>query len=121
MTAVTCLPRFAAAEAAAGPFRLDRLPYPTNAFEPYIDAKTMEIHHDRHHQAYVTSLNAALKDYPAVAAMPIEEILAKLGDLPESIRTVVRNNGGGHANHTMFWQVMGPGGGAWIITLRGLT
>jgi Fe-Mn family superoxide dismutase len=71
----------------------------------------MEIHHDRHHQAYVTNLNAAVKDYLAVAAMPLEEILAKLGELPESIRTVVRNNGGGHANHTMFWQVMGPSGG----------
>jgi superoxide dismutase, Fe-Mn family len=111
MAAVTCMPRVAVAQAATGPFRLDPLPYPTNAFEPYIDAKTMEIHHDRHHQAYVTNLNAALKDYPAVAGMPLEEILAKLGELPESIRAAVRNNGGGHANHTMFWQVMGPSGG----------
>ena len=83
MAAVTCMPRVAVAQAATGPFQLDPLPYLTNAFEPYIDAKTMEIHHDRHHQAYVTNLNAALKDYPAVAGMPLEEILAKLGELPE--------------------------------------
>ena len=71
MAAVTCVPRIAAAQAVSGPFHLDPLPYPTNAFEPYIDAKTMEIHHDRHHQAYVNNLNAAVKDYPAVAAMPL--------------------------------------------------
>jgi Fe-Mn family superoxide dismutase len=112
MAAVVGLPRIAAAQAATGPFTLPPLPYPTNAFEPYIDAKTMEIHHDRHHQAYVNNLNAAVKDYPAVAAMTLEQILAKLSELPESIRTVVRNNGGGHANHSMFWQVMGPGGGS---------
>ena len=112
MAAVVGLQRIAAAQAATGPFTLPPLPYPTNAFEPYIDAKTMEIHHDRHHQAYVNNLNAAVKDYPAVAAMTLEQILAKLGELPESIRTVVRNNGGGHANHSMFWQVMGPGGGS---------
>ena len=107
MAAVTCISRIATAQAVAGPFHLNPLPYPTNAFEPYIDAKTMEIHHDRHHQAYVNNLNAAVKDYPAVAAMPLLEILAKLGEVPESIRTAVRNNGGGHANHSMFWQVMG--------------
>ena len=71
----------------------------------------MEIHHDRHHPAYVNNLNAALKDHADVAAMPLQDILAKLGELPEAIRTAVRNNGGGHANHTMFWQVMGPAGG----------
>ncbi len=112
LAAAAYMPRIAAAQAATGPFRLDPLPYATNAFEPNIDAKTMEIHHDRHHQAYVNNLNAAVKDYPAVAATPLLEILAKLGEMPESIRTAVRNNGGGHANHTMFWQVMGTGGGA---------
>ena len=112
MASVTCMPRIAAAQAVSGPFHLVPLPYPTNAFEPYIDTKTMEIHHDRHHQAYVNNLNAAVKDYPAVAAMPLLEILAKLGEMSKWIRTAVRNNAGGHANHTMFWQVMGPGGGA---------
>lgn len=95
---------------AGGPFRLDPLPYANNALEPHIDAKTMEIHHDRHHQAYVNNLNAAVKDHGQVAAMPLQDILAKLGDMPDSVRTTIRNNGGGHANHTMFWQVMGPGG-----------
>jgi Fe-Mn family superoxide dismutase len=71
----------------------------------------MEIHHDRHHQAYVTNLNAAVKDHSNVAAMPLQDILAKLGEMPEAVRTALRNNGGGHANHTMFWQIMGPGGG----------
>jgi superoxide dismutase, Fe-Mn family len=105
-------PRLAAAQAAAGPFKLDPLAYATNAFEPFIDAKTMEIHHDRHHQAYVTNLNTVAKDYPAIGALSVQELLAKLGELPEAVRTIVRNNGGGHANHTMFWSIMGPGGGA---------
>jgi Fe-Mn family superoxide dismutase len=100
------------AQAAQGPFKLDPLPYPTNAFEPVIDAKTMEIHHDRHHQAYVTNLNNVAKEHPEIAAKPLPDLLAKLGELPEAVRTVVRNNGGGHANHTMFWQIMGPAGGA---------
>lgn len=94
-----------------GPFKLDPLPYPTNALEPHIDARTMEIHHDRHHAAYVANLNAAVKDHSNVASMPLQDILAKLGEMPEAIRTVLRNSGGGHANHTMFWQIMGPGGG----------
>ncbi len=104
-------PTPAPAPAPAGPFKLDPLPYATNALEPHIDARTMEIHHDRHHQAYVTNLNNAVKDYPNIASMPLQDILAKLGEMPESIRAVVRNNAGGHANHTMFWQVMGPNGG----------
>ncbi len=104
-------PRLAFAQAVAGPFKLAPLPYPTNALEPMIDAKTMEIHHDRHHQAYVTNLNNAAKDHTALGSMPLQELLRNLGELPESVRTVVRNNGGGHANHTMFWQIMGPGGG----------
>src|SRR5947208_6427296 len=100
------------AQAPAGPFKLDPLSYAPNALEPHIDARTMEIHHDRHHAAYVTNLNNAVKDHSNVAAMPLQDILAKLGEMPEAIRTALRNNGGGHANHTMFWQIMGPGGGA---------
>ena len=94
-----------------GPFKLDPLLYPTSALAPNIDAKTMEIHHDRHHLAYVNGLNAAVKDHANVAAMPLQEILAKLGEMPEAIRTQLRNFGGGHANHTMFWLVMGPRSG----------
>ena len=108
--AAASAPRLSQAQ-AAGPFKLDPLAYATNALEPHIDARTMEIHHDRHHQAYVTNLNAAVKDHAGVAAMPLSDMLGKIGELPEAIRTAVRNNGGGHANHTMFWQVMGPGGG----------
>ncbi len=100
------------AQTPAGPFQLDPLPYPNDALEPHIDARTMEIHHDRHHAAYVSNLNAALKDHSQLAAMPLENMLAKLSELPEAVRTAVRNNGGGHANHTMFWQVMGKDGGA---------
>jgi Fe-Mn family superoxide dismutase len=95
----------------AGPFTLDPLPYPNNALVPHIDARTMEIHHDRHHQAYVNGLNNAVKDHSNVASMPLQEILSKLSEMPEAIRTALRNSGGGHANHTMFWQVMGPRGG----------
>jgi Fe-Mn family superoxide dismutase len=112
LAAAACAPRFVYAQAPAGPFTLDPLAYPTTALEPNIDAKTMEIHHDRHHQAYVNNLNAALKDNVALSRLPLHDLLAKLADVPETIRTTVRNNAGGHANHTMFWQVMGPGGGA---------
>jgi Fe-Mn family superoxide dismutase len=110
IAAVALAPR-AYAQAPAGPFKLDPLPYANNALEPNIDARTMEIHHDRHHAAYVTNLNNAVKDHSNVAAMPLQDIVAKLGEMPEAIRTVLRNNGGGHANHTMFWQIMGPGRG----------
>ena len=96
---------------AAGPFKLDPLPYAYNALEPHIDARTMELHHDKHHAAYIANLNNAVKDHADIAAMPLQDILAKLGEMPDAIRTVLRNNGGGHANHTMFWQIMGPGGG----------
>ena len=89
---------------APGPFQLPPLPYPTNALEPHIDAFTMEIHHDRHHGAYVANLNTIAKDYPQIAAAPPGEVLAKLNELPEQIRAGVRNNLGGHVNHTMFWQ-----------------
>jgi Fe-Mn family superoxide dismutase len=99
------------AQAAAGPFKLEPLGYAASALEPHIDAMTMQIHHDRHHAAYVTGLNNAVKDHSNVVAMPLQDILAKLGEMPEAIRTTLRNAGGGHANHTMFWQIMGPSGG----------
>lgn len=96
----------------SGPFTLPPLPYAFNALEPTIDAQTMELHHDKHHAAYVKNLNAAVKDHAAVAKMPLEEILANLAEMPEDIRTTVRNNAGGHANHSMFWQVMGKSDGS---------
>jgi Fe-Mn family superoxide dismutase len=112
IAAAVFVPRIVVAQApAAGPFKLDPLPYAANALEPHIDARTMEIHHGRHHQAYVTNLNNAVAPHSQVAGMPLQDMLAKIGELPEAIRTAVRNNGGGHANHTMFWQVMGAGGG----------
>jgi len=89
---------------------LPKLPYEYNALEPHIDAKTMEIHHTKHHQAYVDKLNGAIKG-TEFEAMDVNELLQKLDSLPENIRTAVRNNGGGHANHTLFWQWMGPGKG----------
>jgi Fe-Mn family superoxide dismutase len=92
-------------------YTLPDLPYPKNALEPHISARTMEIHHDKHHAAYVNNLNAALKDYPSHQGMPIEKLMANLAGLPDSIRTAVRNNGGGHANHSLFWEIMKPGGG----------
>jgi superoxide dismutase, Fe-Mn family len=90
---------------------LPPLPYPKDALEPHIDAMTMEIHHDRHHNTYVTNLNKALEAYPDLASKSIEELIADLDSVPESIRTAVRNNGGGHANHTLFWQIMAPNAG----------
>ena len=93
------------------PFTLPPLPYAASANEPSIDAQTMELHHDKHHGGYVTNLNAAVKDHPQVAAMTLSEMLTKVRELPETIAAAVRNNGGGHANHTMFWPVMGGKGG----------
>ena len=90
---------------------LPSLPYAFDALEPHIDAKTMEIHHGKHHQAYVTNLNAALDKHPELHSKSVEDLLRDISAVPEDIRTAVRNNGGGHANHSMFWQVMGPGGG----------
>ena len=90
---------------------LPALPYDYSALEPHIDARTMEIHHTKHHNTYVTKLNGALASHPDLAAKPVDELIADLSALPEAIRTAVRNNGGGHSNHTMFWQVMGPNGG----------
>jgi len=91
-------------------FTLGPLPYAYDALEPHIDTLTMQIHHDKHHQAYVTNLNAALKDHPEWQAKRIEEILRDLNQVPEAVRTAVRNNGGGHYNHTLFWDLMKPGG-----------
>ena len=93
------------------PFELPPLPYPHDALEPWIDAKTMEIHHGKHHQAYVTNLNKALETAPALQSMTIEQLLTGLGQVPDAIRIAVRNNGGGHANHSMFWKLMKKGGG----------
>ena len=92
-------------------YELPPLPYAYDALEPHIDAQTMQIHHDKHHGTYVTNLNNALKDSPDLASLPIEELLKNLDRVPEASRTAVRNNGGGHANHTMFWEIMGPNGG----------
>lgn len=92
-------------------FELPPLPYPENALEPYIDARTMSIHHDKHHAGYTNNLNKALEGHPDLAAKSIEELLGDLNSVPESIRTAVRNNGGGYANHALFWSVMGPSGG----------
>jgi Fe-Mn family superoxide dismutase len=93
------------------PFVLPPLPYAPSANEPHIDAQTMKLHHDMHHAAYVANLNAAVKDHPQVAAMPLTQMLAKVNELPDTIRAAVRNNGGGHAYHSMFWTVMGGRGG----------
>ncbi len=90
---------------------LPALPYAYDALEPHIDAKTMEIHHSRHHQTYVTNLNAALADLPELAALPLEALLARIDSLPAQVQGAVRNHGGGHANHSLFWQVMSPAGG----------
>jgi Fe-Mn family superoxide dismutase len=92
-------------------YELPPLPYANNALEPNIDARTMEIHHDKHHQAYITNANNALKDHPDLLAKPVNALIADLTVVPEAIRTAVRNNAGGHANHTFFWTIMGPNGG----------
>ncbi len=89
-------------------FSLVPLPYPHDALAPHIDAKTMEIHHGKHHNAYVTNLNKALEAHADLAAKPIEDILRNISQVPEAVRQAVINNGGGHANHTLFWNIMGP-------------
>lgn len=98
--------------ASAQPFSLPPLPYAFDALEPYIDAQTMQIHHDRHHAAYVNNLNNAIAKHPDLARKSVEELVGGLSSLPEAVRTAVRNNGGGHVNHSLFWQVMkkNPGG-----------
>src|SRR5215213_10221229 len=92
-------------------FTLPPLPYDYAALEPHIDTQTMQIHHDKHHAAYVNNLNAALESHASLASQSIEDILRNIGDVPEAARQAVINNGGGHANHTMFWEIMGPNGG----------
>src|SRR5438477_11911061 len=90
-------------------YTLPSLPYAANDLRPYIDTMTMEIHHGRHHKAYVDNVNKALESQPALAAKPIDQLLRQIKDVPESIRQAVINNGGGHANHTMFWEIMAKG------------
>jgi Fe-Mn family superoxide dismutase len=90
-------------------FELPKLPYDYAALEPYIDTQTMQLHHDKHHAAYVNNLNAALEGHP-FANLPVEEVIRRLNEVPEEKRTAVRNNGGGHINHTMYWEIMTPGG-----------
>jgi Fe-Mn family superoxide dismutase len=92
-------------------YELPKLPYAFDALEPHIDAKTMEIHHGKHHQAYVTNVNNAIAGNAALEGKTVEQLIADLGAVPEDKRTAVRNNGGGHANHTMFWTIMGPNQG----------
>ena len=92
-------------------FELPPLPYDYSALEPYIDEQTMHLHHDKHHQAYVTNLNNALQGQSQFENLPIEELIRRINEVPETIRTAVRNNGGGHLNHSMFWQIMKPNGG----------
>src|SRR5258707_15235958 len=93
------------------PFGVPPLPYDYSALEPYIDEQTMHLHHDKHHAAYVNNLNAALQNNSQFASLSIEELVRRLNEVPENIRTAVRNNGGGHLNHSMFWQIMKPNGG----------
>ncbi|MDT2603090.1 superoxide dismutase [Enterococcus dongliensis] len=92
-------------------YTLPDLPYEYDALEPYVDVETMHLHHDKHHNTYVTNLNAAIEKHPELAEQTIEELVTHLNDVPEDIRTAVRNNGGGHANHSFFWKIMAPNAG----------
>lgn len=92
-------------------YTLPDLPYGYDALEPYIDVETMHLHHDKHHNTYVTNLNAAIEKYPELAEQSVKELVSNLNELPEDIRTAVRNNGGGHANHSFFWKIMAPNAG----------
>ena len=100
------------AQAMEGPFKQVPLPYASNKNEPHIDTMTMEIHHGRHHVAFINNLNNAAKDNADLFKRPIQDLLANISSVPENLRTLIRNSGGGHANHIMFWQVMGGSGGA---------
>ena len=99
------------AQAAAGPYVLPPLPYPVDALEPYIDAQTMQIHHDKHHAAYVTSLNKSLSKSPDVNSKSAEELVMNLKEVPDNLRHSVKNNAGGHVNHSLFWSMMKKNGG----------
>ncbi|MEF7611232.1 superoxide dismutase [Enterococcus casseliflavus] len=92
-------------------YTLPDLPYAYDALEPYIDEETMHLHHDKHHNTYVTNLNAAIEKHPELGEKTVEELLANFSSVPEDIQTAVRNNGGGHANHTFFWEILGPNAG----------
>src|SRR5258708_6587582 len=92
-------------------FEVPPLPYDYNALEPYIDTQTMQLHHDKHHAAYVNNLNNALQNQSQLASWTVEDLVRRINEVPESIRTAVRNNAGGHVNHSMFWQIMKPNGG----------
>jgi Fe-Mn family superoxide dismutase len=92
-------------------YELPKLPYDYKTLEPHIDARTMEIHHTKHHQAYINNVNAALEGHKELAAKSVDELIRDLAKVPDAVRTAVQNNGGGHANHSLFWQIMGPGGG----------
>ncbi len=105
-------PGLAATSASSGPFTLPPLPYPFDALEPYIDAQTMQIHHDKHHAAYVANLNKAVAEFPDLGKKPVEDLLKDLTVIPEKMRTAVRNQGGGHYNHSIFWQMMKKNGGS---------
>lgn len=112
VAAASTLPAAQHAAAPAGPFTLPPLGYAFDALEPHIDAVTMQIHHDRHHQAYVTGVNKALADQPELAKKSVEDLLRELNSVPETIRKAVQNHGGGHANHALFWQCLKKNGGA---------
>src|SRR5260221_9260727 len=92
-------------------YELPKLPYAFDALEPHIDAKTMEIHHDKHHQAYVNNANGALEKHPELASKSVEDLLRNFSSVPDDVKNVLRNNAGGHSNHSIFWTIMGPGGG----------
>ena len=114
-TAAALAPTLVRAQAPAapkGPFTLPPLGYPFDALEPHIDAQTMQLHHDKHHQTYVDKLNTAIAKAPALGTKPIDDLLAKLDDVPEDIRKDLRNHGGGHANHSLFWQTLKKNDGA---------
>ena len=92
-------------------YEVPPLPYAYNALEPHIDEQTMQLHHDKHHAAYVNNANAALESLPQFANLPVDELLRRINEVPENVRTTLRNNAGGHSNHSMFWAIMGPNGG----------
>jgi Fe-Mn family superoxide dismutase len=105
-------PAAAPATPPSGPFKLPALPYAYDALEPSFDAETMHLHHDKHHQAYVNNLNTAVEAHPELASKSVEQLVADLSSVPEAVRTAVRNNGGGHANHSFWWPTLGKGGAA---------